>query len=280
MSAAQLPRISVVIPTLMREHDLTECLLALAYADNGALHEVVVVDDGGSPPARIDPGLARRAKIVLLHNERRRGASVSRNRAAEVATGEVLAFVDDDARVVADWFEVACAELAMGRRALTGRVLPFDAGVVSRARQWRYDQRYKDLAPGAVVQFLAGGNSLVDREAFLAAGGFPDQPTAGDNALVPRLRAAGVECTFCPQLRILHRNGKGLLTAAKEAWRAGASNRIPRRQALSAMYTSLRRLPAGRPDVALVNGALQVVNTLGQLTGIGSGRRGDEGGPQ
>src|SRR6476646_10051083 len=103
MTAATLPRISVVVPTLMREHDLTECLRALVRADNGALWEVVVVDDGGVPPAVVEPELARAAKVVLLRNERRSGASLSRNRAAEAATGDVLAFIDDDARVLADW---------------------------------------------------------------------------------------------------------------------------------------------------------------------------------
>ena len=40
---------------------------------------------------------------------------------------------------------------------------------------------------------------------------------------------------------------------------------------ISGMVGTLRTLPAAEPDVALVNGVLQVVNTLGQL--IGSSRR-------
>jgi GT2 family glycosyltransferase len=267
-------RISVIVPTIGRPHDLYECLRALVNADNGALHEVIVVDDGAAQPVRVDGALASRARVTVLRNEVQRGASVSRNRAADVATGDVLAFVDDDARVLPDWFDVACADLIDDSVAITGRVLPFDAGLVSRARQWRYDQRYSRLAPGAEVGFLAGGNSLVRRAEFLAAGGFPDQPTAADNALVPRLRAVGGRCCFAPGLRVLHRNGKGFLTAAREAWRAGAANRVPPAQAMAALGGTLRSLPARRqPDVALVNGALQVFNTLGQLTGVGSGKR-------
>jgi GT2 family glycosyltransferase len=263
--------ISVVIATLDRENDLAECLRALIRADNGLLHEVIVVDDGSRPAIRVDPALTGAARVTLLRNDRRRGASASRNRAAGVATGDVLGFVDDDARVLPNWFDVAAAELTPDRAAITGRVMPFDSGVVSRARQWRYDQRYQRLAPGTPVSFLAGGNSLVRREAFLAAGGFPDQPTAADNALVPRLHEAGGQCCFVPELGVLHRNGKGLAIAVREAWRAGTVSPAPVDRALAGMVGTLRTLPAAEPDVALVNGVLQVVNTLGQL--IGSSRR-------
>lgn len=267
-------RISVVIPTVGRPYDLHACLLALCDADNGHLHEVIVVDDAAVQPVRLDDDLAARARVTVLRNTTRRGSSVSRNRAAGYASGDVLAFVDDDARVLPDWFTVACAALDADRTAITGRVMPFDRGLISRARQWRYDQRYERLADGAEVTFLAGGNSLVRRAEFLAVGGFPNQVTAGDNALVPRLRAAGGRCCFVPGLRVLHRNGKGFVTAAREAWRAGAANRTSAATALVALGGSLRSLPVDRqPDVAVVNGALQMLNTLGQLTGLGSGRR-------
>jgi GT2 family glycosyltransferase len=267
-------RISVVVPTVGRPYDLDQCLRALVAADNGALHEVIVVDDGAPRPVEVEPRLAARARVTVLRNEVRVGAAVSRNRASERAVGEVLAFVDDDARVLPDWFDVACAELTGDRVAITGRVLPFDVGLISRARQWRYDQRYQTIPAGAEISFLAGGNSLVRRADFLAVGGFPDQPTAADNALVPRLQAAGGRCCFVPGLRVLHRNGKGFATAAREAWRAGAANRVPPGRAVTVLAGRFRSLPVRRqPDVALVNGALQVFNTLGQLTGIGSGKR-------
>jgi GT2 family glycosyltransferase len=266
-------RISVVVPTVGRPYDLEQCLRALVTADNGALYEVIVVDDEAPRPVEVAPALAERIRVTVLRNEIRVGAAVARNRAAEKATGDVLAFVDDDARVLPDWFDVACAELTDDRVAITGRVLPFDVGLVSRARQWRYDQRYRRTPGGAEVGFLAGGNSLVRRAEFLAAGGFPDQPTAADNALVPRLAAAGGRCCFVPGLRVLHRNGKGFATAMREAWRAGVANPVPPGRALTAFAGTLLALPARRqPDVALVNGALQVCNTLGQLTGAGSGK--------
>ena len=267
-------RISVVVPTIGRPHDLDQCLRAIGAADNGSLHEIIVVDDGAEQPVETASALSHRCRVTVLRNEQRRGASLSRNLAAEFATGDVLAFVDDDARMLPDWFDVATAEMTGDRAAITGRVLPFDSGLVSRARQWRYDKRYQLLPAGAEVDFLAGGNSLVRRAAFLAAGGFPDQPTAGDNALVPRLRAEGGRCCFVPGLRILHRNGKGLVTAAREAWRAGAANRVPAGQAIDRFSRTMRSLPGReQPDVALVNGALQVCNTLGHLTGFGGGNK-------
>lgn len=277
---------TIIIPTVGRPDDLRECLRALRRADNGVLREVLVVDDGAGQPVTVDDDLVRDLHVTVIRNDVRQGASASRNRAAGLATGDILGFVDDDARVLGDWFDVVAAEITGDRAAITGRVLPFDRGLVSRARQWRYDERYRRLAPGTSVTFLAGGNSVVRRSVFLAAGGFPDQRTAADNALVARLVSVGGDCCFVPGLRVIHRNGKGVVTAAQEAWRAGAANRLPPGQALTRMAGALRALPVlSRPDVAVLNGALQICNTLGQLTGIADGRaepgapRGAEAGP-
>jgi GT2 family glycosyltransferase len=264
---------TIIIPTVGRPHDLEECLLALRRADNGLLREVLVVDDGAEQRVTVDDELVRELHVTVIRNDVRQGASASRNWAAELAGGDILGFIDDDARVLGDWFDVVAAEMTDGRAAITGRVLPFDSGLVSRARQWLYDERYRRLTPGSSVGFLAGGNSVVRRSAFLAAGGFPLQRTAADNALVARLESVGGDCCFVPGLRVIHRNGKGVVTAAQEAWRAGAANRLPPGEALARMVGTFRTLPVlGRPNVAVLNGALQVCNTLGQLTGIADGR--------
>lgn len=86
-------RISVVITTYFRDNMLNECLESLA-AQTIPLHEVVVVDDGGSGSARdvverFDP----RFRYLWQPNG---GQQSARNRGAGASTGEWIAFLDDD----------------------------------------------------------------------------------------------------------------------------------------------------------------------------------------
>jgi glycosyltransferase involved in cell wall biosynthesis len=260
---------TLVVPTRDRPADLAACLRSIAVADNGRLREVVVVDDGSSEPARpTDPLLA--AEIRVIRHDHAVGPDRCRNEAVAVATGDDVGFLDDDARVAHDWFDVASAAVDSGLRAFTGRVLPFDTGVVSRARQWRYDRRYADLPSGAVASFLAGGNSVVSREVFVRAGGFPERSAGGDNGLIARLAADGVACRFLRELRILHRNGKGFPTAARQAWRAGrCAPARPRAGTLADCGRDLASLRQAPLDVGVINATLQLVNTAGRLVGTG-----------
>lgn len=223
-------RVSVIIATRNRPDDVAETLACLAACqDRGVgVAEVLLVDDASEPALRVPPRSPGAPvtddwpfAVHLLRNTVRKGAAASRNRAAEQAAGDVLAFLDDDARPMHDWTRVVLRHMSDGEAAVTGRILPFDSGVVSRSRQYRYEQRYATLAPGARVTFFAGGNSAVRRDLFLRVGGFPDVPTASDNGLVSGLARLNAPVRFAPDLRVLHRNGKGVRVAGREAWRAG-----------------------------------------------------------
>ncbi|MFE1877753.1 glycosyltransferase [Streptomyces sp. NPDC059496] len=212
--------VSVVVATRNRPTDVDLLLRCLASCDDGSIHEVILVDDASDRPLLIAAD-EYPFPVKVIHNERRRGAAFSRNVAAEAASGRILAFLDDDARPLGDWFQVLGSTLTPDRAAVTGRVLPMDGGVVSRARQHRYEARYTQHAALSRVRFFAGGNSAVWTDLFLAAEGFPDVVTASDNGLVERLAECDGHVYFVPALRVAHRNSKGARIAFREAWRAG-----------------------------------------------------------
>ncbi len=92
-----LPRISVVVPSLLeREEGLQACLRSLAELDYPN-YEVIVVDNrpAGAPPVDL-PG-------VRVVRETRPGISAARNRGLEEVTGEIVAFTDDDVEVDPGW---------------------------------------------------------------------------------------------------------------------------------------------------------------------------------
>lgn len=256
---------SVIIPSRDRPGDLDACLRSVCQADNGRLAEIVIVDDGSRAPVQVDH-VPEPVLVHVFRNDTPEGPDKSRNEAARMAKGDYLVFLDDDARMAHDWFEVASRAVDDGIPVFTGRVLPFDRGLSSRARQWRYDQRYHGMATGQHVGFFAGGNSVVKRELFLEVGGFPVQKAGGDNGIVNRLAAAGIPTTFVRELRILHRNGKGLRLAAERAWSSGQAMSVARpADVLRDCARSLGRLRRAPADVAVVNGVLQIMHSTGQL---------------
>lgn len=90
------PRVSVIIPTYNRASYLVEAIesvLAQSYDD----YEMIVADDGSTDgtPEKVAAFGERVRYLRLPHNGR---PSVVRNRALEVARGELVAFLDDDDR--------------------------------------------------------------------------------------------------------------------------------------------------------------------------------------
>lgn len=87
------PRLSVVITTYKRDDYLEQCLHSLAEQTR-PLHEIVVVDDGGSGSAKdVVARFDARFRYAWQPNG---GVQKARNHGVRMATGEWLAFLDDD----------------------------------------------------------------------------------------------------------------------------------------------------------------------------------------
>jgi cellulose synthase/poly-beta-1,6-N-acetylglucosamine synthase-like glycosyltransferase len=117
-----LPRISVVIPTNLARPDqmqrVAEQLAGLDYPD----YEVIIVDNrrGGGPAVEF-PG----ARVV---REPVPGISAARNRGIDVATGEIIAFTDDDVSVDRRWLRAIGERFAAepDLAAVSGVVVPLE----------------------------------------------------------------------------------------------------------------------------------------------------------
>ncbi|MUN40936.1 glycosyltransferase [Actinomadura sp. NEAU-AAG5] len=254
--------IALIIPTCGRPDDLAACLRSIAGEADGSVAQVIVIDDGADELVVVPPEVGG-VPVVKRRNAVRRGAAYSRNLALQVLADEVdaVGFLDDDARLTPGWLEAARRELTRARGAVTGPVLRFDRGIVSRARQLRYNDRYAPLEPGQAVPFLAGGNAMVWRDLLVKAGGFPDTRTMSDRFLVRRLEAAGGMTHFVPDMVVLHRNSKGLRVAVREAWRAGLLDDTPLTGTASERLSGgMRAAVAGEhAPAALLNVALDAV---------------------
>lgn len=188
---ANAPRLSVVVCTRNGSRTLRECLeslKALNYPD----YEVLVIDDGSTDAT---PEIAKGFDFVTYHRQEPAGLSVARNRGAELATGSVVAYTDDDCIAHADWL------LHLSDTFADERVLAAGGPNIPPPPRNRIE-RVVAAAPGAPAhvllsdteaEHLPGCNLAIRKEALHAIGGFTaDFTTAGDDVdICWRLREHG-----------------------------------------------------------------------------------------
>jgi glycosyltransferase involved in cell wall biosynthesis len=285
-------RISVIIPTRNRETMLLRCLDGLlCQLPTRNDFEVLIGDDFSDyDVARSVEGHAlSRNVLIRVMKGSTRGAANARNTAASVARGQVLAFLDDDAVPHQDWLlELEPAFKTLGPNdAITGRILPLQDCLLSRARQARYDDRRRRAIGDALmpVSFLAGGNFAIRTEVFRRLGGFrTDFRMMHDGELLQRLQALGGSCYYVDKMVIDHTHVKTTFDAFVNAFRSGKYRVMMARQYTSARIdfgrewsNGWRLLIGGQSGspraIQAINGLLQFMHLAGVLSFSAMGRK-------
>lgn len=92
-------RASVIIPAYNAAETLERCLESVVALDDPDF-EVIVVDDASTDTTA---AICERFPVRLLRFASRTGPAIARNRAADIATGDIIAFTDADCVVPRDW---------------------------------------------------------------------------------------------------------------------------------------------------------------------------------
>jgi mycofactocin system glycosyltransferase len=214
------PSVTVIVPTRDRASDLDDCLSALARLNYpGDRLKVIVVDDGSADPDAVARVVARHGGH-LLANERNRGPSYSRNRAAREAGGEILALIDSDCEAGPGWLQELTPYFSWERvGAVGGRTI----GYYTQSRLDRYEEVASPLDMGRHLVLKTQGtdtfyvptcNLLVRRSVYLDLGGLREDLLVGEDVdFCWRLRAAGAFLVYAPEgtVRHKHRNGLGAM---------------------------------------------------------------------
>lgn len=186
--------VSVVIPTYNRAHLLPRAMrsvLAQTWSDI----EVIVVDDGSTDET---PDVVRRfrdARVRLIRLDRNGGAARARNEGIRAASGEWVAFLDDDDEWLLEKLEYQARSLA--REESHASVVYcqgyLNDGLTGRIAQLRVVPHEGDVFDRLLTGWVPPTPSLfmVKRSALIAAGGFDETfPCAEDTDLWLRLAEA------------------------------------------------------------------------------------------
>jgi GT2 family glycosyltransferase len=215
---------SVIVCTRDRPTDLVRCLDALLRCDPPA-DEILVVDN--APRTDTTRTLVQHYRTVRYVLEPRPGLSVARNAGIRHASGNLIAFTDDDVAVHPSW--VQRLRLAFDRPevlAVTGLVLP---AALDTEAQWIFEKEFGGFSQGyrgirfdpeffrlgrrkgvPAWRVGAGANMAFRREAFEQVGLFDERLGAGaagcseDSELWYRLLASGWTCRYDPTCVVFH----------------------------------------------------------------------------
>jgi GT2 family glycosyltransferase len=201
-------KFSIVICTRDRPDDLARAIASIRFSGpTGYKAEIIVVEEGDHP--RNIPGV----RYIFLPREGR-GFGYARNAGLRAASGNVVAFMDDDCEADRGWIETLTAPMQHDESILgvAGAVLVRECGLIGYAENILGfpggGLRYLHAARGRVVptRYLSTCNCAYRRSAILRTGGFPDDARLGgeDFLLAERIAALG-PCVYAPDAVVYHR---------------------------------------------------------------------------
>ncbi|WP_290623243.1 MULTISPECIES: glycosyltransferase [unclassified Archaeoglobus] len=152
----------------------------------------------------------RENNIKLFLNEKNLGLLLSRNRGVELAEGDVVAFIDDDAVADEKWIEELVKMYRNGAIAAGGKLVPL---WVAKKPRWFPEEFYWMIGathlgfPDTVteVRNTFGSNISFRRDVFLELGGF--NPEMG--GIKGRRMLQGGETELCERMR--KKYGRGVM---------------------------------------------------------------------
>lgn len=210
------PSISIVLPTHNRAQLLPRAVRSV-LAQTDADFELVVIDDGSSDGTQdVLASLAGDARIRLLRNETPGGASAARNRAIRSASGEWVAFLDDDDELLPDYVAQLRSHLRTAPAAglvWTGVERLYHDSTPPRSETLLWHERWDGVErrEHAFLLFFALSFGVAARRSALLDAGLFDERFSGseDIDLGMRLVAAGTPYAALPEVLLRVHIGEG-----------------------------------------------------------------------
>ncbi len=203
------PRISVVVCTYNGSRTLRECLTGLGELDYPD-YEIIVVDDGSRDRSA---AIACEFGVRIISTENR-GLSAARNIGMQAATGEIVAYIDDDAYPGPHWLTYLASIFNRRDHAAVGgpNLAPPGDGHIAESVVNAPGGPVHVLVSDAEAEHIPGCNMAFRKSCLEAVGGFDEQfRTAGDDVdICWRIREKGWSIGFHPAALVWHHRRNSL----------------------------------------------------------------------
>lgn len=223
--------ISIIIPTFRRK-ELVLQLLASIAEQQGAVFEVIVVDDNSSD-GTAEAIAARHPNVLVLRGTVNQGPSACRNRGIQIAQGDVVVGFDSDVTLPHPYLIRDIVAAFKDRPTVHGfafRVLRPD-GINDDTERWWHPRPITESATSEFPTDYFSGTAFAFRKSFLLQSGlFPALffQYYEENYVALRLLNSGGVLVYSPHLVVLHHAPIGRQSASRTFYQ-------PRNQILLAL---------------------------------------------
>lgn len=215
------PVVSVIVPVFNQWSVTTRCLTSLFNCDTDIMIQVVVVDDGSTDETpRMLPSLPG---LDVLRNGWNRGFLRSCNRAAAIASGRYILFLNNDTELADGALRTLVERIRsddtigiVGSKLVypDGRLQEAGGIIWSDASGWNYGRldgpQLPEYAFCRDVDYVSGAALLIPTELFRSLGAFDERYAPAyyeDVDLCFAVRASGKRVVFEPRSVVTHYEG-------------------------------------------------------------------------
>src|SRR3989304_6619877 len=214
------PLVTISIANLNGRSYLGQCLDSIKEMEYPMDKIEIIVVDNGSIDGSVEFIKGNYPDIKIIKNSKNMGFAYANNQAAKNAAGQYLAFLNNDTRVDRNWLIELLKPIynnstvvASGSKVLSidGKTLDFAGSMINfEGKGFQIDygvstdkDKHKEYR---YLLFINGGAMLINRQAFLEAGGFDEDFFAyyEDVDLGWRLWILGYKVIFSPKSIVYH----------------------------------------------------------------------------
>jgi glycosyltransferase involved in cell wall biosynthesis len=203
------PTVTIIIPTKNNGQTIDACMQSILHLDYPRDKLQVIVVDSFSKDSTHQ--ILRKYPIEVI--KKHCNAPTAYNLALKYATGEIIGFVDGDAKVAKDWLKSLVNNLGDSLVAgAGGLVLTWnDDKLVSRCIGYELTDRYEKM-PRSITRICT--TNLVLRKTILEeVGGFDENlPTGYDADIGDRIISKGYKILFDPRALVYHYHRPTIVT--------------------------------------------------------------------
>ena len=164
-------KISLIIPAYNEENYIVDCLEKAIKYSNGKFHEIIVINNKSTDRTK---ELAQKISGVIVVDEPNKGLTKARQKGLEVATGDLLAYIDADTRIHSSWMKIAENFFIKHPDAvgLSGPYRYYDGSAIKNYFSHLLWWLNVPITYSLVGYVLLGGNFIARKETLLKMGGF------------------------------------------------------------------------------------------------------------